>query len=52
MRGFQVLSSQDVLIEDLSITDSNVTNNHVIYLFLILRIRMENTFISGVRVPE
>ena len=49
MLALQLLNSRDVIIEDVTITDSYVSNAHLIYITQVLRLQMLNTYLSRIR---
>jgi hypothetical protein len=49
MRALEILYSRDVLIEYLSVTDSNVSNNHIMYITQVLRMQLTDTMIARIR---
>lgn len=49
MRALEILYSRDVLIEYLSVTDSNVSNNHILYITQVLRMQLTDTMIARIR---
>ena len=49
MRALEILNSRDVGIEYLSVTDSNVSNNHIMYISQVLKMQFINTMIAGIR---